>query len=86
MSYDIIMTPLHDVIMSSCHHRDTIMEGIPYRSNYRKYYEAAKSPGKGFPEKWKLFFKLFCYLRPGNVPMDSIEAAFMYEQVSQCGS
>ena len=48
----------------------------------RKYFEAAKNPAKGFPEKWKLFFKLFCYLRPENVPFDSIEAAFMYEQVS----
>lgn len=48
----------------------------------RKYFEAVKSPTNDFPEKWKLFFKPFCYLKPENVPFDSIEAAFMYEQVS----
>ena len=36
---------------------------------------------KGIPEKWRLFFKLFCFINPQNVPVDSIEAAFMYEQV-----
>jgi hypothetical protein len=30
----------------------------------------------------KLFFKMFCFINPHNVPTDSIEAAFMYEQVS----
>ena len=34
------------------------------------------------PEKWKLFFKLFCFVKPQNVPTDSIEAAFMFEQVT----
>ena len=34
------------------------------------------------PDRWKLFFKMFCFVNPHNVPIDSIEAAFMYEQVS----
>ena len=31
-------------------------------------------------EKWKLFFKLFCYFKPRSVPNDSIEASFIFEQ------
>ena len=39
-------------------------------------------PGSAPPQKATLFFKIFCYLHPENVPIDSIEASFMYEQVS----
>ena len=39
--------------------------------------------GQPMPEKWKLFFKFFCYLKPQNVPSDSIESVFLYEQVQQ---
>ena len=38
-------------------------------------------PGQPMPEKWRLFFKFFCYLNPQNVPIDSIESVFLYEQV-----
>ena len=39
-------------------------------------------PGSPPPQKATLFFKIFCYLHPENVPMDSIEASFLFEQVS----
>lgn len=44
--------------------------------------EAMKNPPTSGPlEKWRLFFKLFCFIKPQNVPNESIEAAFMFEQV-----
>lgn len=32
---------------------------------------------------WKLFFKIFCFLQPELVEVDSVEYGFLYEQVSQ---
>ena len=49
-----------------------------------RYYKedlARMKPGQPMPEKWKLFFKFFCYLKPHSVPSDSIESVFLYEQV-----
>lgn len=43
--------------------------------------EAMKDLSKGIPDKWRLFFKLFCFVNPQNVPLDNIESAFMFEQV-----
>ena len=43
---------------------------------------AKVAPGRPIPEKWKLFFKFFCYIKPQNVPSDSIESVFLFEQVS----
>ena len=31
--------------------------------------------------KWKLFFKVFCFLEPEKAPEESIEFGFLYEQV-----
>ena len=42
---------------------------------------AKMKPGQPIPEKWKLFVKFFCYLKPHSVPSDSIESVFLYEQV-----
>ena len=30
---------------------------------------------------WKFYFKLYCFLDTTNVPRDSVEFAFMFEQV-----
>lgn len=30
---------------------------------------------------WKLYFKLYCFLDTDSVPKDSVEFAFMFEQV-----
>lgn len=30
---------------------------------------------------WKFYFKLYCFLDTDNVPKDSVEFAFMFEQV-----
>jgi len=48
---------------------------------FRNDSEAMKDLSKGIPEKWRLFFKLFCFINPQNIPTDSIESAFMFEQV-----
>jgi len=32
-------------------------------------------------EGWKFYFKLFCFSEPESVPADSVEFAFMFEQV-----
>ncbi len=32
-------------------------------------------------ESWKFYFKLFCFSEPESVPADSVEFAFMFEQV-----
>ena len=49
----------------------------------RHYLESMKNIKTGvIPEKRKLFFKLFCFINPQNVPSDGIENAFMFEQVS----
>ena len=53
---------------------------------FRSEAEAMKDLSKGIPQKWRLFFKLFCYLSPQNIPQDSIESTFMFEQVSFKGS
>jgi myosin X len=31
--------------------------------------------------RWRLFFKLFCFLDTKSIPKDSLEAGFMFEQV-----
>ena len=48
----------------------------------RQYMEAMKTAHKSAPQKSMIFFKLFCYVHPENVPNDSLEASFMFEQVS----
>lgn len=35
---------------------------------------------------WKFYFKLYCFLDTQNVPKDSVEFAFMFEQVKDKGS
>ena len=32
--------------------------------------------------KWKLFFKIFCFLQPELVEVESVEYGFLYEQAS----
>ena len=32
-------------------------------------------------QPWKFYFKLYCFLDTDNVPKDSVEFAFMFEQV-----
>ena len=44
---------------------------------------AKMKPGQPIPEKWKLFVKFFCYLKPHSVPSDSIESVFLYDR-SEC--
>lgn len=34
-------------------------------------------------KKWKLFFKVFCYLEPEKVPDETVESGFLYEQVTK---
>ena len=51
-----------------------------------RYYKedlAMMKPGQPMPDKWRLFFKFFCYFKPQNVPSDSIESMFLYEQVRE---
>lgn len=31
---------------------------------------------------WRIYFKLYCFLDTENVPKDSVEFAFMFEQVT----
>ena len=31
--------------------------------------------------KWRLFFKIFCFLHPDKVAEDSVEGSFLFEQV-----
>lgn len=38
------------------------------------------SPDEG-STGWKFYFKLYCFLDTDNVPKDSVEFAFMFEQV-----
>lgn len=33
-------------------------------------------------QPWKFYFKLYCFLDTDNVPKDSVEFAFMFEQVN----
>ena len=32
--------------------------------------------------KWRLFFKIFCFLHPDKIAEDSVEGSFLFEQVS----
>ena len=38
--------------------------------------------GQNIRDKKRLFFKVFCFIHPERVMYDSIEATFMFEQVS----
>ena len=50
----------------------------------REHMNSMKNISQGIiADKRKLFFKMFCFINPHNVPTDSIEAAFMYEQVNK---
>ncbi|XP_060047912.1 unconventional myosin-X [Erinaceus europaeus] len=42
---------------------------------------AASSEGAELP--WKFYFKLYCFLDTDNVPKDSVEFAFMFEQAHE---
>ncbi|XP_046839992.1 unconventional myosin-X-like isoform X2 [Xenia sp. Carnegie-2017] len=41
-------------------------------------YKALRLSGKG--QKWQLFFKIFCFLNPSAVQVDSVEGLFLFEQ------
>ena len=43
--------------------------------------EASKEIGMTNVDRWQIFFKLFCFIKPEAVSHESMEAAFMYEQV-----
>ena len=31
--------------------------------------------------KWRLFFKIFCFLSPDRIAQDTVEGSFLFEQV-----
>ena len=48
---------------------------------HKRRYKALGLTEQG--KKWKLFFKVFCYLEPERVPDETVESGFLYEQVIQ---
>ena len=48
-------------------------------AKFEQYKEQAP-PGEA-PQKWVLFFKIFCFTDVSSVPLDSLEGTIMFEQV-----
>lgn len=48
-------------------------------AKFEQYKEQAP-PGE-VPQKWVLFFKIFCFTDVSSVPLDSLEGTIMFEQV-----
>ncbi|XP_077581041.1 unconventional myosin-X [Stigmatopora nigra] len=48
-------------------------------AKFEKYASGPGESGAG----WKLYFKLYCFLDVDNVPKDSVEFAFMFEQAHE---
>lgn len=48
-------------------------------AKFEQYKEQA-TPGEA-PQKWVLFFKIFCFTDVSSVPLDSLEGTIMFEQV-----
>ena len=61
---------LHDVSLSALHN---VSLSLVFRLS-----ASADEHNTG----WKFYFKLYCFLDTENVPKDSVEFAFMFEQVS----
>uniref|UniRef100_A0A8C5MGM2 Pleckstrin homology, MyTH4 and FERM domain containing H3 n=1 Tax=Leptobrachium leishanense TaxID=445787 RepID=A0A8C5MGM2_9ANUR len=38
---------------------------------------------KGFESRWRLYFKLYCFINTDDVPRDSLEYAFLFEQAHE---
>ncbi|MBN3321825.1 MYO10 protein, partial [Atractosteus spatula] len=67
-------------------HNDTIDKAIESRtvvadvlSKFEKLSGSQEESNKG----WKFYFKLYCFLDTDNVPKDSVEFAFMFEQAHE---
>ncbi|XP_037131464.1 unconventional myosin-X [Syngnathus acus] len=67
-------------------HNDTVEKAIESRAVVAdvlaKFERLSFSPDEG-GAGWKLYFKLYCFLDVDNVPKDSVEFAFMFEQAHE---
>ena len=52
-------------------------------AKFEQYREQRLQPGET-PQKWILFFKIFCFTDISSVPLDSVEGTIMFEQVCVC--
>jgi myosin X len=48
-------------------------------AKFEQYREQRLQPGET-PQKWILFFKIFCFTDISSVPLDSVEGTIMFEQ------
>uniref|UniRef100_A0AAX7V1R2 Myosin X n=1 Tax=Astatotilapia calliptera TaxID=8154 RepID=A0AAX7V1R2_ASTCA len=67
-------------------HNDTTEKAIESRTVVAdvlaKFEKLSASPDEG-STGWKFYFKLYCFLDTDNVPKDSVEFAFMFEQAHE---
>uniref|UniRef100_I3K3C2 Myosin X n=1 Tax=Oreochromis niloticus TaxID=8128 RepID=I3K3C2_ORENI len=67
-------------------HNDTTEKAIESRTVVAdvlaKFEKLSASPDEGCTG-WKFYFKLYCFLDTDNVPKDSVEFAFMFEQAHE---
>ncbi|XP_051943469.1 unconventional myosin-X [Hippocampus zosterae] len=67
-------------------HNDIVEKAIENRTVVAdvlaKFEKLSSSPDEG-TTGWKLYFKLYCFLDVDNVPQDSVEFAFMFEQAHE---
>ena len=50
-------------------------------AKFEQYREQQLPPGES-PQRWTLFFKIFCFTDISSVPLGSVEGTIMFEQVS----
>ncbi|KAM8947857.1 pleckstrin homology domain-containing family H member 3 [Pelodytes ibericus] len=46
-------------------------------------FENLSCKEKGFESRWRLYFKLYCFLNMEDVPKDSLEYSFLFEQAHE---
>ncbi|KAF6125918.1 myosin X [Phyllostomus discolor] len=66
-------------------HVDKAIESRTIVADVLAKFEKLAATAEGGDLPWKFYFKLYCFLDTDNVPKDSVEFAFMFEQCKEGG-
>ncbi|KAM5264416.1 unconventional myosin-X [Ctenodactylus gundi] len=64
-------------------HVDKAIESRTIVADVLAKFEKLAATSEGGDQPWKFYFKLYCFLDTDNVPKDSVEFAFMFEQAHE---
>ncbi|XP_055278218.1 unconventional myosin-X [Moschus berezovskii] len=64
-------------------HADKAIESRTIVADVLAKFEKLAATSEAGEQPWKFYFKLYCFLDTDNVPKDSVEFAFMFEQAHE---